>query len=118
MSDHVKFFQGDLSNPEDVLNQTGLRPRYDVVIANAVIQKVKPKAARLMDAIMEKADDLLLIRLPERNVQEGRSGRIDPVERAANAGFEMLWESCGYPKGSPPFPLEGEAWLALFKRTG
>ena len=117
VSDHVKFFQGDLAKPVPALNQPGMNESYDIVIANAVIQKVKSRAVLLMDAIMEKAHDQLIIRLPLREVQSGRSGRVDPVERAGQAGFEMVWEACGYPAGVPPFPLEGEAWLALFRRT-
>lgn len=116
VSGHVKFFQGDLSNPEPVLSQPGMRDKYDVVIANAVIQKVKARALRLMDAIMAKADDVLVVRLPERNVQHGSSGRVDPVAHADKAGFDMVWEACGYPAGDPPYPLEGEAWLAVFRR--
>lgn len=115
--DQVKFFQGDLSHPEQALNQPGMRPRYDIVLANAVIQKVGRRASRLLEAVTEKCDHTLVIRLPERRVQTGRRDWVDPVARCEAAGFRMLWESCGYPQGEPPYPLEGEAWLAVFERS-
>jgi len=115
-SDQVKFFQADLSRPEQALNLPGILPKYDVVIANAVIQKVKKRASRALEAVLSKASDQLIIRLPERAVQTKNGGTVDPVERAQAAGFEMVWEACGYPEGEPPYPIEGEAWLALFRK--
>lgn len=114
--EHVKFFEADVAEPERALNQPGLLPTYDVVIANAVIQKVKRRASRLLEAVIAKASDQLVIRLPERAVQTKDGGTVDPVERVEAAGFEMVWEACGYPDGDPPYQLEGEAWLALFRK--
>lgn len=116
-AEHVKFFQADLSRPEQALNLPGMKQQYDVVIANAVIQKVKKRASRLLEAVLSKASDQLLIRLPKRAVQTKDNSTVDPVERAKAAGFEMQWEACGYPEGDPPYPIEGEAWLALFKKV-
>jgi hypothetical protein len=109
-----------LRDPDQALSQAGLLPQYDVVIANAVIQKVKSKAAYLMGRLMDKCASTLVIRLPVRSVATGKRTSVDPITLAEKEGFHLEWETCGYPPGDPPYPpypLDGEAWLAVFHRV-
>jgi SAM-dependent methyltransferase len=124
LADRVKFFVGDIRDSVRVLNQAGMLPRYDVVMAMAVLQKV-PDQADTLRRILGKCTTTMVLRLGERGLFRRRLirtawswGRSDPVDIAREEGFSLLWESCGYPKGEPPFPLEGDGWLAVFERKG
>ena len=121
-SDSAKFFWGDIRAADKVLNQGGMLDRYDIVIAMAVLQKV-PNQAEIFSKLLAKCASTMVLRLPERKLYRFRMfsrqwswGSSDPVEVAKRNGFKLAWESCGYPKGKPPFPVSGEAWLGVFER--
>ena len=121
-SDFAKFYWGDIRATDIVLNQSGMLDRYDIVIAMAVLQKV-PNQPEIFGKLLAKCSSTIVLRLPERKLYQYRLfrwryswGASDPVEVAKQNGFKLLWESCGYPQGKPPFPKTGEAWLGVFER--
>jgi SAM-dependent methyltransferase len=123
LSASAKFYWGDIRDTRRVLNQTGMLEKYDVVIAMAVLQKV-PNQPEVLGKILEKCAATLVLRLPLRELYKYRLfrwryswGVVDPVEVARKNGFKLVWESCGYPQGKPPFPKTGEAWLGVFERA-
>jgi 2-polyprenyl-3-methyl-5-hydroxy-6-metoxy-1,4-benzoquinol methylase len=122
VNDHVKFFQGDVRDLKQMFGQPGMLPVYDIVLAMAVLQKV-PNQERSMADLLRRCGSTFVIRLPMRRLHRHRLirtgwswGACDPVEVAVKNGFELKWESCGYPRGEPPFSMEGEAWMAVFER--
>jgi 2-polyprenyl-3-methyl-5-hydroxy-6-metoxy-1,4-benzoquinol methylase len=119
----AKFFQGDIRQTRTVLNQASMLERYDIVMAMAVLQKVADQAT-IFRQLLAKCASTMVLRLPERALYRYRLlnrqwswGPADPVEVAKEEGFSLAWESCGYPKGKPPFPVTGEAWLGVFQRN-
>lgn len=115
-SDRLKYFQGDLLRPDTALDQDGLLPQYDIVLANAVLHKVT-KSAQLLRLILDRCKETIVIRAIDRNLAVTRWRSTDIVDYAAMRGFELDWEACGYPQGDPPYPLEGEAWMGVFHRV-
>jgi SAM-dependent methyltransferase len=122
VSDTAKFYWGDIRDTRNALNQPGMLDKYDIIIAMAVLQKV-PNQPEVLGKILEKCSTTLVLRLPVRKLYKRRLfrwryswGIADPVEVAKQNGFKLLWESCGYPQGKPPFPKTGEAWLGVFER--
>ncbi len=88
----------------------------------AVLQKV-PNQPEVLGKILEKCATTLVLRMPKRELHKHRLFRwryswevVDPDEVAKQHGFKLLWESCGYPQGKPPFPKTGGAWLGVFER--
>ena len=116
MSDRVKFFYGNLQYPEEALGQPGLLPKYDIVLANAVFHKVR-KSAELMQKALNMCNETIVIRLPKREVRVKLWKTTDLVDFAARSGFQMEWEACGYPQGEPPYSMEGEAWMGVFRKV-
>jgi len=116
MSDKVDFFVGDLKRAGETLSQNGLLPSYDVILAMASLQKLGTRAVPALGRIASMCDQTLVIRLAERALPDGFRKSADPVRVAEDHGFRMKWESCGYPQGDPPFPMEGGSWLAEFER--
>ncbi len=115
-SDKVKFFQGDLLKPKKALNQEGMLPQYDIVMANAVLQKVN-KSADILQTILERCTQTAVLRAIDRNLSVSRRRSTDIVDFAAKRGFKLDWEACGYPQGEPPYSLDGEAWMGVFHRA-
>ncbi len=116
VADKTRFYAGDLRFPDKALNQEGMLPSYDVVFAMASLQKTKRKSGLVLLKIAEKCGETLIVRLPFREVSTGWRKKSDPVELLENNGFILKRESCGYPQGDPPYPMEGGSWLALFER--
>lgn len=116
VSDKAKFWEGDLRKPDEALNQDGMLSEYDVVFAMASLQKTKGKGGHVMQKIAEKCAGTLIMRLPFREIQTGWKTKSDPAEVLEQVGFELTRESCGYPTGKPPYPMEGGSWLGVFTR--
>lgn len=116
ISDKAKFWEGDLRKPDMALNQEGMLSSYDVVFAMASLQKTKTKAGDVLQKIADKCDETLVVRLAFREITTGWRQKSDPVDVLAESGFELIRESCGYPKGDLPYPMEGGSWLAYFHR--
>lgn len=123
LSDRAKFYSGDIGDPDTAFNQPGMQDKYDVVMAMAVIQKV-PRQGSVLRKLLAKCTGTFVFRLGERRIYNYRFVRTgwsfageDPVALIESEGFHMQWESCGYPEGEPPFPMEGDSWMAVFKRT-
>lgn len=118
VSDRAKFWEGDLRKPDQALNQEGMLDQYDIVFAMASLQKTKSKSGEVLQKIADKCKETLVVRLPFREVDTGWRKKSDPVDLLAESGFELARESCGYPRGELPYPMEGGSWLAYFKRIG
>lgn len=115
-NDKLKFFEGDLYKPDQALNQEGLLPQYDIVLANAVLHKVT-KSSEVMQMILDRCKQTIVIRLGDRRLPITRWRSTDVVDFAARSGFEMEWEASGYPQGEPPYSMEGEAWMGVFHKV-
>jgi 2-polyprenyl-3-methyl-5-hydroxy-6-metoxy-1,4-benzoquinol methylase len=122
LSETAKFYCGDIRDTPAVLNQPGMLERYDIIIAMAVLQKVANQP-EVLGKILQKCSKTFVLRMPVRKLYKYRLfrwryswGVVDPVDIARQNGFRLLWESCGYPQGKPPFPKTGEAWLGVFER--
>lgn len=119
----ARFFHGDIRQTETVLNQSGMLEQYDIVMAMAVLQKVANQVT-VFCRLLRKCSSTMVLRLPERALYRHRVlkrqwswGTADPVKIAQAEGFSLTWESSGYPRGKPPFPVTGEAWLGVFTRN-
>jgi len=117
-SDRIRFYHGDLCRPAEALSQAGMLQRYDVVFAMASIQKLKRQAVPALRRLAGMSVETLVIRLPEPAIPDGYRGTRPVADVMAEQGFAMKWESCGYPRGEPPWPMAGGSWLAEFARTG
>lgn len=117
MSDQVKFYDGDFRNPHKALNQPGMLKRYDVVFAMASIQKLGKQAVPALRLLADVCEHTFVVRLPRPDIPSGFRKTRDVSEILAEQGFERKWQSCGYPQGDQPYPMEGGSWLAEFERT-
>jgi 2-polyprenyl-3-methyl-5-hydroxy-6-metoxy-1,4-benzoquinol methylase len=115
-SDKVKFFQGDLLSPEKALNQEGMLPQYDIIMANAVLHKVT-KSSQVLRMILDRCNETIVLRTIDRRLSISHWRSTDIVDFAAKRGFELDWEACGYPQGDPPYSMEGEAWMGVFHKV-
>jgi len=117
MSDRVKFYHGDMRKPAEALGRRGMLDRYDVVLAMASIQKLKRQAVPVMRLLADMCAETFVVRLPAPDIPDGFKKTRMVGDILAEQGFEMKSESCGYPRGEPPWPMEGGSWLAEFSRV-
>lgn len=88
----IKFFACDLDHFEvwQKMNPGVLLPRYDIVMALRILQKLtRPREVLLQIAAL--ADNILALNLPEAIIDDRRSGHVpvDPVE-ALRDQFELI----------------------------
>jgi SAM-dependent methyltransferase len=122
-NDRMTFWLGNLTQIPDVLSQPGMLDSYDVVTAMAVLQKM-PNQPSILEHMLQKCRETFVIRLPVRKAFQYRYKKTawsfngaDVVPLIEAQGFKMRWEGPGYPKGEPPFSMDGEAWMAAFDRV-
>lgn len=108
-----RFVLWDLRNDLPGLNQF-LEERYDVVLALSILHKLR-KPLECLEWAIEKAGELVVIRLPAPVIQDQRSFMVPtPVREWMNArpDFELLAEpeTCIEPVSRRP------EWMGIWKR--
>lgn len=116
------FFVGNMLDGQKAISQSGMLPTYDVVTAMAVLQKM-PHQFRVLKEVLNKCAHTFVIRLPERRAYRYRFlrtawsfGGQDILPLIESHGFKLIWQGHGHPKGEPPYPMEGDSWMAVFER--
>ncbi len=102
VSARVHLHVADLN---DLSTLPPLRPRYDIVLLLAILQKLKRPEA-LLDYALARCGYLLAIRTPAPVIDDARSEHrpLDIAARVSSAGFVLLQRS-----SSP-------VWLSIFVR--
>lgn len=112
-SDRVRLHVADLN---DLTTLPLLRPKYDIVLMLAILQKLE-RPGCLLDFAMQRSRRWIAIRTPARVIDDKRSGhrRLDVADYLCERGFALVQESDGHPDDPTRVNPAGPAWLGVFE---
>jgi SAM-dependent methyltransferase len=113
-SDRVRLHVADLN---DLTSLPPLRPKYDIVLMLAILQKLE-RPEVLLNFAINRARRWIAVRTPARVLDDRRSGNrpLDIPEYLRLGGFDAVQDTDGHPDDPSRCDPLAPAWLGVFER--